>query len=242
VKVDPIHPTGRVDVTIDALGQPSYQFEYNVAWDYLEFTESWELLASDCDAVGFGTIAQRSPTSRDTITKFLQVATRALRLFDVNLRQGFYSADVLRQSFKLASAAKLNIDELPIVCGLLGLEVPTPARVDRAVSQLIDLFQLEWLAVTLGPLGTVLYVGEERYEAEVPIYETHASADGVGAGDACGAGLMVATLMGWPYEQRVALANSMGAFVASQRGAIPDLPRQIVDGVISSHSSFTAKP
>src|SRR5215467_7620817 len=91
VKVDPIHPTGRVDVTIDAFGQPSYEFESNVAWDYLEFTESWELLASDCDAVSFGTIAQRSPMSRETITKFLQVARRALRLFDVNLRQGFFT-------------------------------------------------------------------------------------------------------------------------------------------------------
>jgi fructokinase len=241
LKIDPIRPTGRVDVLIDTAGEPTYQFEANVAWDYLDFSESWELLASDCNAVCFGTLAQRSTMSRETIRKFLQVAKGAIRLFDVNLRQDFYSGDVIRRSLELASAAKLNLDELPIVCRLLGFAESAPAEVDLVASALIDQFELDWLALTRGPRGTAVYVGDEKFEAEVPSYQPHVKADGVGAGDACGAGLLVGELLRWPVAQRVTLANALGAFVASRPGAIPELPQQLIDSVQKASSSFVAR-
>lgn len=241
LRIDPIHPTGRVDVVIDPHGEPTYQFESNVAWDYLEFTESWELLASDCNAVCFGTLAQRSPMSRDTIQKFLQVAKGALRLFDVNLRQTFYDREVIERSFEMASAAKLNLDELSVVCRLLGLQEPSEFVVDRLVAGLLEHFELDWLALTRGSKGTVVYSGDEKFEGELPKVQAHIKADGVGAGDSCGAGLLVGALLGWPFEQRVALANYLGAFVASRPGAIPELPQQIVDRVVRSCPNHLAK-
>jgi fructokinase len=230
-KVDLVHPTGRVDVTIDELGQPTYNFEANVAWDYLEFSDSWELLASDCNAVSFGTRAQRSPKSQQTITRFLQVAQGAMRLFDANLRQKFYTIDVVRQSFELATAAKLNADELPMVCELLDVEAATHCSADAAIRVLMERFQLDWIALTRGYMGTALYAAGDRYEAPVPDCQPDANANSVGAGDACGAGLIVGALLGWPHQQRVALANNLGSFVASQPGAVPELPQYLLDSV-----------
>ncbi|QDU57598.1 aminoimidazole riboside kinase [Aeoliella mucimassa] len=227
VQIDSQHPTGRVDVQVDGDGQPTYEFQSDVAWDYLAFTEAWQQAASSASAVCFGTLAQRCEASQKSIRQFLTTAEQAFKLFDVNLRQDFYSAEVLRGSFELASAAKLNNEELPIVLELLGLAGNETESMDRAAQALIETFDLAWVAVTRGRQGTALYAEGECYTSEVPQFERHPNADSVGAGDACGAGLLASQLLSWSYADRVALANQMGAFVASQPGATPHLPESV---------------
>ena len=239
LSVDPVHPTGRVDVAIDGLGQPLYRFQSDVAWDHLEWSENWHALATKCDAVSFGTLSQRTPASRNAITRFLETANQAIRLYDVNLRQDFYTREVVQRSFELASAVKLNVDELSIICQLLDIE--GPSGIDPAIRMLMARYDLEWLALTQGPRGTILFTSDGRYEAAVPTYERHGGADSVGAGDACGAGLLVGALVGWPYERWVALANSMGSFVASRPGAIPKLPQRFIDSVAERDTSSSAE-
>src|SRR5690349_24916326 len=113
VERDRVHPTGRVLVTLDAAGQPQYDIERDTAWDHLTWTDELARFAARCDAVCFGSLGQRSATSRATIRRFLEaLPRRALRVFDVNLRQRFYDRDVIETSLALASAVKLNDEEL----------------------------------------------------------------------------------------------------------------------------------
>lgn len=132
VQIDDAHPTGRVDITLHH-GEPTYDFLANVAWDHLEWTPEWRRLAESTDAVVFGTLAQRCPTSRATVQRFVETARQAIRLFDVNLRVAFFDAESLRRGAELATAIKLNADELPIVLRLLGLAEDVSGSVMRGI-------------------------------------------------------------------------------------------------------------
>jgi fructokinase len=216
VQQDPSHPTGTVKVEIDASGQPRFDISELVAWDFLEWTSSWQQLANEADAVCFGSLAQRSAPSRSTIRSFLQ-ATRpeAVRIFDVNLRQNFYSAQILAESMKLATIVKLNHEELPRIMHLL--EHESRAEKDSA-RRLLSSHDLQWVCVTRGSRGSLLISLDEC--SEHPGIKVKV-ADTVGAGDAFTAALVHGYLRGSSLTQINETANRVGAWVASQPGATP---------------------
>jgi fructokinase len=185
-------------------------------------------LAGRCDAVCFGSLCQRAERSRETILRFVQTARRAVRLFDVNLRQEYFSADIIRRSCELATAVKLNEKELPRVSRLLGLDKGDETGQAAA---LLRAFPLEAVVLTRGAAGTILYTPQGRVASAPVRYEPHPDADSVGAGDACSAGLLFGFVHQWPAERTVELANHLGAFVASQPGATPTLPDAILEMV-----------
>jgi fructokinase len=131
------HPTGVVQVSVDARGLPSYDIAAGSAWDYVPWTAQVERGVQRADAICFGTLAQRSPVSRATICRAVAATPQpAWRLFDVNLRQAYYDADVLAQSLDLANAVKLNEEELPMVARLCGLDSAAPVDQLRAARSL----------------------------------------------------------------------------------------------------------
>ncbi len=232
VQNDDIHPTGRVDITLRN-GEPTYDFLADVAWDHLEWTPQWQQLAATCDAVVFGTLAQRAPASRATVQRFVETAKQAVRLFDVNLRVTYFDDESLRRGAELATVLKLNEDELPVVLKLLSLSdqhlagMPADELVTAGANSLLNAFSASGLSVvvvTHGERGTEWVTRHGSVRGEVARFVRHPDADNVGAGDACSAGLLWGLLNGWPPEQTMTLANRLGAFVASQPGATPVIP------------------
>jgi fructokinase len=219
------HPTGTVAVSLDGNGGPSYRIEEDVAWDHLEYTPALRTLARSCSAVCFGSLAQRSPATRDAIRMFLADAGGAERVFDANLRQDYFDGAVLRSSLEFATVAKLNEEELGIVGSLVGLG---DAGGERLAWRLMGRFDLRLLAVTRGAAGTLVFADGVKYEATTPRMEREADADSVGAGDACLAALTCGLLLGWTPPRMVEAANEVGAFVASRRGATPALTGELV--------------
>ncbi len=216
IQRDPQHLTGTVEVEVDAKGQPTFQIAENVAWDFLEWTPDWQQLAAQADAVCFGSLAQRGDVSRSTIRKFL-ATTRAdaFRIFDVNLRQHFHSKDVLAESMKVAEVVKLNHEELPKVATTLGLDYRDDVSTAR---DLIESQQLKLVCITRGERGSVLVdrsAVNEHAGYRVRIGDT------IGAGDAFTAALVYEYLRGTSLAQMNETANRMGAWVASQVGAMP---------------------
>lgn len=225
LQTDPDHPTGRVNVQIDAAGQPTYDIVHDVAWDWIQFDPDLETLSHRCQAACFGTLAQRNSQSRNTIYRFLDAMPHgAIRMFDINLRQDFFDARCIRRSLKLATALKINDEELTVVVDVLGLPSTAP---DKAIAALRREYGLSHVVFTRGERGTVLYDDTGRTEGTPAHYPPHADADAVGAGDACGAAIIVGILLGWPAGRIADAANRAGAFVAARRGATPELP----DGV-----------
>jgi fructokinase len=228
IQKDAQHPTGTVIVEVDGTGQPRFEITESVAWDFLTWTRPWQTLATRADAVCFGSLAQRSETSRATIRNFLH-ATRpdALRVFDVNLRQNFFTAQVLLESMELASIVKLNHEELPRIMRLLELADQDQDKKDRdkkdrseedSARRLLSSYDLKLICVTRGTSGSLLASADEC--SEHPGFKVKV-ADTVGAGDAFTAALVHGYLRKESLTQINETANRVGAWVASQSGATP---------------------
>lgn len=229
LQVDAVRPTGRVFVRLDEQGRPDFDIETEVAWDAIAFDESLYALAPKCEAVCFGTLAQRCAASRGTIHRFLDLAKTALRVLDVNLRGDFYSAEILQASLSRADVVKLNEGELSRVHELLPEFFGASAATDDLMFDLVEAFDLTVASLTRGALGTVLYTRERRIEGQPATFPRSSQADDVGAGDASCAGLVYGLLAGWPLERTLNLANVLGGYVASQPGGSPPLPSMILE-------------
>ena len=156
ISVDKTHPTGEVSASINKEGKPLYRIQEEVAWDHIPEKPLLRELAFRSDAVCFGTVAQRSPVSRMTIQKFVGLMRHdSLRVFDVNLRQQFYSREVIETSLGLANVLKLNVNELLVLKELLGLRGD-----ERTIlNELSRRYSLRLIALTRGGEGSILYSG-----------------------------------------------------------------------------------
>lgn len=222
VAVDPRHPTGTVSVSLDAAGVPSYVIHADVAWDFIPDSQGLRELAGRAQVICFGSLAQRSPVSRGTVHAFLGASRpEALRIFDINLRQHYYTAEAVRASLALATVLKINDEELPRVAELLGL----PRDEGGTMRALFERFPLRVVALTRGGRGSSLYApGDVSHHAGFPV----AIVDTVGAGDAFTAALAMGLLRGRPLARINELANRLAAFVCSQPGATPVVPEGLV--------------
>ena len=220
LQTDTEHPTGTVHVQLDSAGQPKFEILEGAAWDFPSWTEVWQALAEAADAVCFGSLAQRSEISRRTILDFLD-ATRPgiLRVFDVNLRQTFDSAEIVHESMKRASVVKLNHEEWPRVRELLAMEGSDALAFCR---ELLQKFNLQLVCITRGAKGSLLF-DRDRTD-EHPGFRVDIK-DTVGAGDAFTAALVHGFLRETPLPETNDLANRMGAWVASHSGAMPPVPK-----------------
>jgi fructokinase len=211
-------PTGSVTVSIDAKGVPSYIIHENVAWDHIVWNSSLETLAKSVDAVCFGSLAQRNSVSRYTILTFLEATrTDCLRVFDINLRQAFYTEDIIIRSLELANILKLNEDELPVVAKLLGFQ----GKDEEMLALLMKKFNLKLIALTKGDKGSLLMTENEQSYMMVPKVEI---ADTVGAGDSFTAILVSGLLQEIKLKQIHETATQVAAYVCTQKGATPKLP------------------
>jgi fructokinase len=213
------HRTGVVRVSVDATGQPAFDIEPDVAWDYVPWTPEVAQLVERADAICFGTLAQRAPVSRATIARAVGATRRsAWRLFDVNLRQRYFDGGTVTASLALANAVKLNDEELPIIARLCKLGTTGPLDQLR---ELCERFELRLAALTRGASGAVLVTPHEICESAAP---RTVVADTVGAGDAFTATLLVGLLTGHSLAEVSERANAVAAYVCSQPGATPPIP------------------
>jgi fructokinase len=237
VQTDRANPTGTVKVDVDVQGFAHYEIAHPVAWDFLEWTPDWQRLAETADAICFGSLAQRSEKSRATIRRFLGSASKStVRVFDVNLRQSYYSPEVLSESMRLADIVKLNDEELAKIMSLGGLPQSSPhqnsPQKDELLSakRLIDAFDLKLVCVTRGGRGSLLVRGRES--CEHPGFRVHV-ADTVGSGDAFTAGLVHEYLHGASLALMNEVANLVGAWVASEVGAMPTPKRGALENSLA---------
>jgi fructokinase len=236
LQVDSQHPTGTVMVELNE-GQPSYRINDPVAWDFFDFTPEWQQLAARADAVCFGSLAQRNVISRQTIQSFLAAtSSNCVRIFDVNLRQHYYSPEVLQESMELATILKMNDGEVPSVMRLLELDQDKSvahsgvAGLINAAEMMMDEFPLKLVCITRGGEGSVLATREEIHLHRGIATEV---ADTVGAGDAYTAALTHYFLKGAPLEVLNEAGNRWGAWVASQQGAMAPLPDEVITSIAS---------
>ncbi len=220
------YPTGTVQVELDEAGIPVYDIKENVAWDNIPYNEALEGLARNTRAVCFGSLAQRNAVTRETISKFLDAMPENednLVVFDVNLRQGFYTKEILCNSMERCNILKINDEELDSLSRMLGfpdLDIQDKCRI------IVDQFNLKILILTCGINGSYVFTPDSVSFLPTPKVEV---ADTVGAGDSFTAAFIASLLKGKSVAEAHAKAVQTSAFVCSRKGAMPILPPEIIE-------------
>jgi fructokinase len=210
IQTDPDHPTGTVQVSLDAAGQPAYTITERVAWDFIEWEPRLDSLAGTARAVCFGTLAQRAPESRSTIRRVV-ARGHGPAILDLNLRPPFDGPDTIRESLDLADWLKLNADEAARL----------PTRFDPSAMDLV--------CVTRGAAGCSVRTPTEVIDLPgIPVRV----ADTIGAGDAFTAALLTHRLEGRPLREAARFANAYAAVVASRVGGTPTVTRAEVEHLL----------
>lgn len=210
------YPTGVVEVTLDEKGVPSYVIIQDVAWDNVPYTQEMKDLASDCAAVCFGTLAQRSEVTRGTIKAFLtDTPEDCLKVYDINLRQHYYSKELIAESLAVSDILKINDEEITTVSDLFGLS-DDPVEACRS---LIAEYGLRLVVLTRGADGSDVITADSISSLAPLDVEI---ADTVGAGDAFTAAFVQSYLSGLPLEDCHRKANEVSSYVCTKPGAMPE--------------------
>ena len=215
------YPTGTVQVELDKTGIPCYEIKEGVAWDNIPYTSALEELAKKTRAVCFGSLAQRSIVSRETINCFLDVMPDGegqYKIFDINLRQGFYTKDTLCNSMQRCNVLKINDEELVIVIRIFGY--PDIDFQDKCWI-LLAKYNLKMLILTCGVNGSYVFTPGNISFVETPKVDV---ADTVGAGDSFTATFITGILKGKDVSEVHKHAVEVSAYVCTQKGAMPELP------------------
>ncbi len=249
VQVDDAAPTGAAKVELSGVELAHFTIQENVAWDCVALTEEALAVARAADAICFGSLAQRSEPSRTTIQQLVAAAPAdALRVFDINLRQQFYSRGVIEESLRLANVLKLNDDELPILAEMFSLpgstedsscsadtslrtdgilaantrtRVSALHKIEQQIERLAQVFGLHVVALTRGAKGSLLWQRGRWSDCSSRPVEV---VDTVGAGDSFTAALVLGLLRKIDLDEINAIANDVARYVCSQAGATPALP------------------
>lgn len=216
------YPTGSVQVSLDEKGVPAYDIKENVAWDNIPFTNEIESVARSCRAVCFGSLAQRNAVSRNTIRKFIEsTPDGCIRIFDINLRQNFYTGNVIHDSLELCNILKINDEEIMLVSRMFNYD---SSNIENVCRTIMEDFSLEMVILTCGTKGS--YIFTKGGVSFMPTPKVNV-ADTVGAGDSFTGSFCAAILRGLPVAEAHKKAVEVSAYVCTQNGAMPEIPKSM---------------
>lgn len=216
------YPTGTVQVILDEQGIPSYDIKENVAWDNIPLDTEVQAIARQCRAVCFGSLAQRNVVSRETIQRFLDLTPAdCMKIFDINLRQNFYSKEVIQESLRRCNVLKINDEELVIIGRMFGYP---GLDIENKCWLILGKYNLDMLVLTCGTNGSYVFTPGQMSFQETPKVEV---ADTVGAGDSFTGSFCATILSGMPVTEAHRRAVEVSAYVCTQNGAMPELPARL---------------
>jgi fructokinase len=217
IQIDNNKATGVVEVKIDNKNQPNYIIKENVAWDFMQWSEKFNLLIKTTDAICYGTLAQRDEVSKKTIVSLLEKMNKnTVKVYDINLRQSFFSKTIIDDALKLSDILKLNSDEINVLRELLNISIKYNEK--DICKFLLDSYNLNLICLTKGEEGSILIDKQNYYHSPSYPYEV---ADRVGAGDAFAAAAVVNYLKGNPIDAISIQANKLASWVTSKSGGTP---------------------
>lgn len=217
------YPTGTVQVQLDEQGIPTYDIKENVAWDNIPFDRDIEVIARSCRAVCFGSLAQRNVVSRETIHRFLDATPDdCLKIFDINLRQHFYTKEILKESFQRCNILKINDEELVLIGRMFGYP---GLDIENKCWLILGKYNLDMLVLTCGTNGSYVFTPGQMSFQETPKVKV---ADTVGAGDSFTGSFVGSILNGKSVAEAHSTAVKVSAYVCTQNGAMPTLPPELL--------------
>jgi len=219
IKIDNIHDTGTVPVFLDKKGIPTFEILQSVAYDFITLTNEQliKLSRTSFDILYFGTVVQRTVTSADTLRKILDSVSYKSIFFDINLREGHFTKEVIEFSLSQTNIFKLNDQEILWVAAIFGLETQEEQKI---VDWVFKQFPVSIILLTRGENGASVFTPGVRNDIagiKVKVKDT------VGSGDAFSAGFIMEYINSGDLMVAAEKGNELGAYVASRSGAVPEI-------------------
>ena len=215
------YPTGTVQVKLDENGVPAYDIKTNVAWDNIPLTDEMREIARDARAVCWGSLAQRNDVSRNTIHDFVKLTPdNCLRIFDINLRQNFFTKEIIQESLQLCNVLKINDEELVAIGRMFGYP---GLDIENRCWLILGKYNLDMLVLTCGVNGSYVFTPGAMSFQQTPKVNV---ADTVGAGDSFTGTFCASILDGMSVDEAHRRAVKVSAYVCTQKGAMPILPEE----------------
>lgn len=213
--------TGMVMVTLNQ-GQPDYEIIKPVAYDYIDSGRLDHDLIKQFSVFYFGTLAQRSDSSREALYDILERHDFGHVFYDVNLRKNSFNKDIVLKSLQYATIFKINDEEVPVVSEFIcGKQLELESFCETLKSQFK---QIKVVIITAGGDGCYVHHNKSLQKiTAIPI----TVADTVGAGDSFSAAFLIRFLKDGDAKKAAEVANQVGGFVASQSGAIPNYSSEL---------------
>ncbi len=222
---DEDHPTGRVEVSLSPGGSATYDITYPSAWDKIRLSSAMEESVKSSDAFVFGSLVCRDEVSRNTLFQLIPKAR--YRVLDFNLRPPHYSRDLLMELMQNAEFIKFNDDELFEIAEMMGSKYNS---LEQNLLFMAVKSNAKSICVTKGSHGAVLLHDKKlHYNSGYKIKVK----DTVGAGDSFLGTLIAKLLQGVKPQEALDYACAVGALVAGEEGANPDLTAKQINTFIN---------
>lgn len=232
IQQDEINPTGVVEVELNEEGNPRYTIIPGVAYDFIEYTDELERIATKCKVICFGTLVQRSPVTRDTLYRLLDKATQAEKVLDINLRKACYNRETVEESLRRATILKLNRSEVTELYRLLGLKEGSSRQFAETV---MSEYGIHTVLITLGEEGVEAYNRDGEYITAKAYKVT--VVDSIGAGDSFTAGFVSKLLSGASLEECCQFGNATGALAATRKGGMSPIGKREIVSLLEDISA-----
>jgi len=217
-------PTGTVGVELGPGGQPKFTIHENTAWDQVACTPEALDYARQADVVCFGSLASRSETTRNTVRTILDhCGVETLKVLDLNLRPPFVEKGIIENLLNRANVLKLNDDEIAVLANMF--DCPHTEMIPQA-RWFFEQYSFRFLILTRGAQGSVLLRDGEIADHGGFALTPEEIGDTVGAGDGFTAAAILGYLAGWPLKRINETANAYAAFLCTQVGATPEVPKR----------------
>ena len=214
LQIDKTHKTGIARTNLSDDKVPDFVIEENCAYDFINKTDDLsKLIQQETDCLYFGTLAQRSEVSRNTLQSLFNKTTKYF--CDLNIRQKFYSKDIIEKSINVANVLKLNEDELKLVNNLI---LKNSYDLENTAKEILNKFSLDLLCVTRGSKGSLLFKGNEDNYVKI---KNENVIDTVGAGDAYASVLCLGYLKGFSIKKINWIASQFANEIVKVEGALP---------------------
>lgn len=221
IQNDDVHPTGIVNVKFME-GEPSYTIQEPSAWDYISITDELRKEIASLNAICFASLSQRNKVSGNTVQKLLSaVSDDCLKVFDLNLRPPFIDKDLILKAIDQSDIIKINEHEFKTLAGWFGSQ--------NFASELVEKNPSKTVLLTEGENGSSMYISEGFFHEKA--HPISGDGDFVGVGDAFLACFTYLKMKNTPAESILLLSNQYAAFVASQKGGMPDIPKTIIEQI-----------
>ena len=225
LKQHPTLPTGVCRVSYHH-GEPCYDLTGYFSYDSIPVDTA--VLHQSYDVFYFGTLALRGEVSRKTCEVLLEKGNFGIRFFDMNLRQHYYTDELVKWGLFCCDMVKMNREEFLFVKKISSV---TTEAYQSGLQEICRIYHIKTAILTLDSEGACVW-DEQQGFFSTPTQKTE-FVSAVGAGDSFCACFLYHYQRGHQLAVCLEKASVLAGYVVSFEEAIPHYSDKILTKLVA---------